>query len=68
MKSSSKKAALKKWSGKVTEHSDTIDLEKDVFKQKYPKKIAESVKPTAQKSKRKKARPFSIRHFNDQFL
>lgn len=57
-KASAKKATPKKWSKKVTEHSDAIDLEKDVFKQKNPKKIAESVKRSAQKSKRKKAGPF----------
>ena len=35
-----------------------MDLEKDVFKQKNPKAIAESVKKSAEKSKRKKAGPF----------
>ncbi len=42
----------------MTEHSDAMDLEKDVFKQKDPKKIAESVKRSAEKSNRKKAGPF----------
>jgi Protein of unknown function (DUF3175) len=35
-----------------------MDLEKDVFKQKDPVKIAQSVKRSAEKSKRKKAGPF----------
>lgn len=35
-----------------------MDLEKAVFKQKDPKKIAESVKRSVEKSKRRKARPF----------
>ena len=35
-----------------------MDLEKDIFKSKSPKKIAESVKHSAEKSKRKKAGPF----------
>lgn len=35
-----------------------MDLEKDVFKLKDAKKIAESVKRSAEKSKRKKAGPF----------
>ena len=35
-----------------------MDLKKDVFKQKDPKKIAESVKRSAEKSKRRKAGPF----------
>jgi len=57
-KKTSKKAAPKKWSKKVTEHSNAMDLEKDVFKQTDPKKIAESVKRSAEKSKRRKAKPF----------
>ena len=57
-KKSEKKTATKKWSKKVTEHSDAMDLKKDVFKQKDPKKIAESVKRSAEKSKRRKADPF----------
>src|SRR5665647_647434 len=56
--SSAKKAPLKKWSKYVTEHSNAMDLEKDVFKQKDPKKIAESIKISAEKSTRRKAGPF----------
>src|ERR1700712_2383253 len=55
---SAKKAAPKKWSKQVTKHSNAMDLEKDVFKLKDPKKIATSVKKSAEKSKRKKAGPF----------
>jgi len=43
---------------KVTDHSDAMDLEKDVFKLKDPTKIAESIKRSAEKSKRRKAEPF----------
>ncbi len=57
-KTSAKKAPPKKWSKSVTEHSDAMDLQKDVFKLKDPKKIAESIKHSAEKSKRKKAGPF----------
>jgi hypothetical protein len=53
-----KKAAPKRWSKKVTETSNAMDLEKDIFKSKEPKKIAKSVKHSAEKSKRKKAGPF----------
>ncbi len=42
----------------VTEHSNAMDLEQDIFKSKDPKKIAASVKKSAEKSKRKKAGPF----------
>ena len=57
-KKPAKKSASKKWSKKVTQTSNAMDLEKDVFKQKNPKAIAESVKRSAEKSKRKKAGPF----------
>lgn len=53
-----KKSSPKKWSKKITETSNAMDLEKDVFKSKEPKAIAESVKRSAEKSKRKKAGPF----------
>ena len=55
---SAKKTAPQKWSKNVTEHSNAMDLEKDVFKLKDPKKIAASVKRSAEKSKRRKAGPF----------
>jgi hypothetical protein len=45
----------KKWSRKVTKHSNALDLEQDVFKKKDPKKIAESLKHSAEHSKRKKS-------------
>ncbi len=35
-----------------------MDLEKDIFKLKDPKKIAASIKKSAEKSNRKKAGPF----------
>jgi hypothetical protein len=41
-----------------------MDLEKDVFKQTDPKKIAESVKRSAEK-KKKKSRTLSICYVND---
>lgn len=57
-KKAAKKSSPKKWSKKVTQTSDAMDLERDIFKSKDPKKIAESVKRSAEKSKRKKAGPF----------
>jgi hypothetical protein len=49
---------VKKWSGKVTQQSDALDLEKDIFKSKDPDKIAGSLKHSAEESKRRKASPF----------
>ena len=48
----------KKWSADVTEHSDALDLKKDLFKQKSAKAIAESLKRSAEHSRRRKAEPF----------
>jgi hypothetical protein len=51
-------AASKKWSQDVTEHSDALDLEKDVFTRDDPKSIAQSLKRSAEHSKRRKGTPF----------
>lgn len=58
MKGKAKKHAPHKWSGKVTAHSNAMDLEKDVFKSKDPEKIARSLKHSAEESHRRKASPF----------
>ncbi|GAB3913755.1 DUF3175 domain-containing protein [Mucilaginibacter boryungensis] len=47
-----------RWSAKVTEHSNAMDLDKDVFKSKDPDKIARSLKHSAEESNRRKASPF----------
>lgn len=49
---------VKKWSGKVTKESDALDLEKNVFTWKNPKRIAKSLKKSAEESKRKKSSPY----------
>ncbi|OQP52536.1 hypothetical protein A4H97_24730 [Niastella yeongjuensis] len=53
-----KKAAPKKWSHHVMETSDALDLQSGIFKSKDPKKIASSLKRSAEKSKRRKGTPF----------
>jgi hypothetical protein len=50
--------AARKWSAEVTEHSNALDLEQDVFEQDDPKKIADSLKRSAEHSQRRKAGPF----------
>jgi hypothetical protein len=47
-----------KWSAEVTEHSDALDLKEDIFKSSDPKKIAKSLKESAEKSDRRKAQPY----------
>lgn len=57
-KTTAKKAKpAKKWSKKVTETSDAMDLEQRVFLYKDPKRIAKSLKKSAEKSKRRKGSP-----------
>ena len=48
----------KKWSQDVTEHSDALDLEKDVFRSDDPHEIAQSLKRSAEASHRRKSTPF----------
>jgi hypothetical protein len=48
----------RKWSGKVTETSDALDLEPRVFRAHDPKRIAASLKRSALRSRRRKASPF----------
>ena len=57
-KKSPAKKAPRKWSKKVNETSDAMDLEQGVFKGNDPKKIAQSIKRSASKSKRRKTTPF----------
>jgi hypothetical protein len=52
------KRASRRWSHKVTERSDALDLEGGVFTSKDPKRIAASLKRSAQRSKRRKADPY----------
>jgi hypothetical protein len=52
------KKAVKRWSQQVTEHSDALDLQKGVFRLKDPKKIAASLKRSAEASERRKSDPY----------
>jgi len=48
----------RRWSARVTRESDALDLKKGVFAQRDPKKIARSLKRSAERSKRRKADPY----------
>ena len=50
--------ARKKWSAEVTKHSDAMDLEEHIFESDDAKKIANSLKRSAEHSHRRKAEPF----------
>src|SRR5262249_13893782 len=47
-----------RWSGEVTRHSNALDLESNVFKQSNPRRIALSLKHSAEVSTRRKAMPY----------
>lgn len=47
-----------RWSGQVTQHSDALDLENDVFKSNNPDAIAKSLKHSAESSDRRKSSPY----------
>lgn len=50
--------AKRKWSAEVTEDSDAMDLEEHVFESHDARKIAASLKRSAEHSDRRKAEPF----------
>jgi uncharacterized protein DUF3175 len=50
--------ADRKWSQDVTEHSNALELEQDVFTKHDPHKIALSLKRSAEHSKRRKSSPY----------
>ncbi len=54
----SKRASSKRWSAKVTEESHALALEDGVFTWKDPKRIARSLKASADTSAERKAPPF----------
>jgi hypothetical protein len=54
----SKKSSDGKWSAKVTRESHALELEEGVFTWKDPKRIALSLKCSAEASTQRKASPF----------
>ena len=48
----------KRWSREVTEKSNALDLESEVFTKRSPRKIAESLKRSAEHSHRRKSSPY----------
>jgi hypothetical protein len=48
----------RRWSQRVTEESNALDLEPGVFSKKDPKEIARSLKRSAERSTRRKSDPY----------
>ena len=55
---SSRAPKTRKWSAEVTENSRALDLKKNVFSGKDPKKIAKSLKRSAESSTHRKSDPY----------
>ena len=49
---------VKKWSARVTQTSDALDLERGIFESRDPRHIAASLKRSAETSRRRNASPF----------
>src|SRR5258708_26787367 len=57
----SKRSSTKKrgyWSAEVTRKSNALDLKSNIFKSSSPRRIASSLKRSAEASKRRKGTPF----------
>jgi hypothetical protein len=57
-KRSERNGAGRRWSQRVTETSDALELEEGVFTLDDPREIALSLKRSADRSRRRKAEPF----------
>ena len=51
-------ASDKRWSRRVTENSDALDLERRVFAKEDPRAIARSLKRSAERSRRRKSNSY----------
>jgi hypothetical protein len=50
--------AKRRWSQRVTERSDALNLDRGVFTRRDPRSIARSLKRSADRSRRRKADPY----------
>ncbi|HTP93543.1 MAG TPA: DUF3175 domain-containing protein [Xanthobacteraceae bacterium] len=53
-----RRKATRYWSASVTKKSNALDLQGGVFAQKSPKRIAASLKRSAERSRRRKSSPY----------
>jgi len=54
----SKASTKRRWSSRVTRESDALDLKEGVFTSRSPKRIALSLKRSAEHSRRRKSSPY----------
>ncbi len=55
-----RKQDSRKWSADVTENSNAVDLDEDVFKSDNPAEIARSLKKSAERSDRRRSSPLAM--------
>ena len=53
-----RRSESRRWSARVTQRSNALDLQSKVFKSTNPRRIALSLKRSAQASKRRKGTPY----------
>lgn len=58
MPQQSRGSSRTRWSAEVTEHSHALDLKKGLFTWKSPRRIAASLKRSAEESAERKANPY----------
>jgi hypothetical protein len=58
MAAAKKTNTKRKWSARVTRESNALNLKKGVFKSRSPRKIATSLKRSAEHSRRRKSSPY----------
>jgi hypothetical protein len=56
--SRNKSSKSRRWSGRVTQRSNALDLQPKVFRSTNPRRIALSLKRSAETSKRRKGTPY----------
>ena len=54
----SKRVKGRRWSARVTKHSNALDLRPKVFRSSNPRQVALSMKRSAERSKRRKGTPY----------
>lgn len=57
-RAASRRSTGRRWSARVTRESDALDLQKGVFTSRDPKRIAASLKRSAERSGRRKSDPY----------
>ena len=57
-KAASKKSSKRRWSSRVTKQSNALDHDRSVLTRKDPRRIARSLKRSAEHSHRRKSEPY----------